>query len=339
MNPKRHHFLPEFYLNGFTRDGLLFLYDREKNEYRRQAPRNTAVIGHYYATENDGGEKDYGIEEFLSQIEGKAKPVIIKLEAGDTISHQERLDLACFIASLLTRTPKFERETEYIADTVHKIIAKEMIPTVEAAAELLRKTGTSENITPESMFKFIHEEQFYMKGHRNNTIRTMLDHTMKITKELAFMDWVIAHAAECAAFITTDSPLGFVVPDELRRTGEPVLGIASHKITKLIPLTHQITLLMGHCGAGFGHFSVNRHQVREINLAVATECERYVIGSDENLVRCIVRRSKVDKAKPGTRMKIENVPHPTDPMRSFLVARRVSADASDEPLKIITNEH
>jgi len=49
----------------------------------------------------------------------------------------------------------------------------------------------------------------------------------------------------------------------------------------------------------------------------------------------VVRRSKVDKAKTGTRMKDENVPHPTDPMRSFLVARRVPSNASDAPLRII----
>lgn len=50
--PKRHHFLPEFYLNGFTREGLLCVFDRETGEYRRQAPKNTAVIGHFYAFVN-----------------------------------------------------------------------------------------------------------------------------------------------------------------------------------------------------------------------------------------------------------------------------------------------
>ncbi|PYJ97417.1 MAG: hypothetical protein DME23_15650 [Verrucomicrobia bacterium] len=60
-NPKRHHFPPEFYLNGFTRDGLLWLYDRERKQYRRQAPHNTAITGHCYAFENEKGEKDYSV--------------------------------------------------------------------------------------------------------------------------------------------------------------------------------------------------------------------------------------------------------------------------------------
>ena len=109
------------------------------------------------------------------------------------------------------------------------------------------------------------------------------------------MDWVIVHAPECTAFITTDNPLGFVVSEDLKRSGEPVLGLASQKVTKIIPLTHQMALLMGKHGARLGHFSVNRHQVRDINLALATECERYVIAPEETLVRFIVRRSKVTR--------------------------------------------
>jgi hypothetical protein len=122
--PKRHHFLPEFYLTGFTRDNYLWLYDRKKDEYRRQHPHNTAVIGHYYTVENPRGEKDYSIEGFLSQIEGKAKSAIVKLDTGLGIAREERLDLAFFITLQLTRTPKFEREIERTADRAAKLLAK-----------------------------------------------------------------------------------------------------------------------------------------------------------------------------------------------------------------------
>jgi hypothetical protein len=338
--PKRHHFLPEFYLNGFARNALLWLYDRQKDEYRCQTPKNTAVIGHYYTFLNEQGEDDYSLENFLSQVEGKAKAVIGKLEARQSISADDRLYLAQFIAFLLSRTPKFERETEQIADSVHKLLAKEMIPTVEAAAQLLRQAGKEDKITPESMFKFVHEERFQVKGSRNNTIQIMLDKAEKVTKDLAFMNWLVVQADERSAFITTDSPLGYIVPEEFQRSGEPVLGLASQKVTKLIPLTQRLALYIGSFGAGFGYAPVcfSRQQVREFNVIVATECERYVIGRDEALVRCVVSRSKVDKSDPGTRIRVENVPHPTDPMRSFLVARRVTATAPDKPLKIVNDK-
>jgi len=47
--PKRHHYLPQFYLDKFSRSGSLYIFDRELNEYREQTPTNTAVKSHYYA--------------------------------------------------------------------------------------------------------------------------------------------------------------------------------------------------------------------------------------------------------------------------------------------------
>jgi hypothetical protein len=41
--PKRQHFLPRFYLEGFTHNGFLSLYDRDKKEYRKQQPASTGI--------------------------------------------------------------------------------------------------------------------------------------------------------------------------------------------------------------------------------------------------------------------------------------------------------
>jgi hypothetical protein len=147
------------------------------------------------------------------------------------------------------------------------------------------------------------------------------------------MDWVVVHATKRSSFITTDSPIGYVVPEEFLRSGEPVIGAGSEKITKLFPLTQTVGLLIGKYGAGLGHLRINRKQVREFNQTVAQEAERFLIGPDEDLVRSIVRKSKIDKTKPATQMKVDNVPHPSDPLRSMLVARRVTSDAPDVLLK------
>lgn len=151
--PKRHHFLPESYLFGFAQEGFVCLYDRQQHEYRWQQPRKTAVIKNFYTVLNTKNEKDYSIESFLAEAEGRAIPVISKLDDAESISASERLDLALFVALLLTRTPKFEREITEMADRVHKIIAKEMIPDVAAAADLLARSG-QQGITPESMLEF-----------------------------------------------------------------------------------------------------------------------------------------------------------------------------------------
>ncbi len=173
-----------------------------------------------------------------------------------------------------------------------------------------------------------------MKAPRELTLDTMLNQSARFYREIAMMNWFVFHADGHASFITADSPLGYVVDDEHRRSREPVLGFASEKVTKLIPLTSQTALLIAGPGVALGHFPADRNQVREINVAVAIECERFVIARDEALIRSIIPASKVDRGNPGTRMKVESIPNPTDPLRSYLVSRRVHADEPDTPFPI-----
>lgn len=337
-NPKRHHFLPEFYLSGFTRKGMLSIYDRQKKQYRVQAPRNTAVIGHYYSFLNTSGEVDYSVEKLLSQIEGKAKPVIRKLERDERISTDERIDLAMFLGMLFARVPKAEREAEEIADATIKQLTKHMFPTVDAVAAHLESKGKLGQISPDYFFNFIQNEEYAVKGNRNLAVEMLLEKGPDVGRALAMMDWMVVHAEPRASFITTDSPFGYIVPEKYQRSGEPVLGVASQKITKVIPLTASMALLVGKDGGALGHFEFNRDHVEELNVVVATEADRYVLGADEKLVRKVVTASKIDVARPGTRMRVDHVLHPTDPLRTFTIVRRVPADASDESLKIVVEE-
>lgn len=53
--PKRHHYLPRFYLDRFTDRGRLYLFDREEAEHRIQTPKNTAVQTHFYTADMPDG--------------------------------------------------------------------------------------------------------------------------------------------------------------------------------------------------------------------------------------------------------------------------------------------
>jgi len=77
--PRVHHYLPQFYLRRFCRDDYLWVYDRYKNEFRNQTPKNIAVEKDYYIVVDEVGKKKAEIETFFSVIEGKTNPVIEKI--------------------------------------------------------------------------------------------------------------------------------------------------------------------------------------------------------------------------------------------------------------------
>src|SRR5829696_9445381 len=71
--PKKHHYLPEFYLKGFSTAGELWVYDRKRGTYDKRRPETTAIRKGFYAVKDEHGKKDYGeVERRLSVIESHA---------------------------------------------------------------------------------------------------------------------------------------------------------------------------------------------------------------------------------------------------------------------------
>ena len=179
--PRLHHYLSQFYLKGFTRDDMLWVYDRQKDAYRSQHPKKTAAINDFYSIEGEDGELDPELEIKLSHIEAKTKPIIAALDEWKDITPEDSVYLSAFLAILHSRVPKFEREITEIADQATKAILKRMIPHADAAREHLRRRG-KKDIDPEHMADFVQNERFTVKGHRNNAIVTMLRQWPELAK-------------------------------------------------------------------------------------------------------------------------------------------------------------
>lgn len=334
--PKRHHYLPDFFLRQFGDGERLAVFDRTKNECRIQSPRNIAVIGHYYTFEWDDGTRDEEIEKMLCDVEGKAKPIIESLDQGRKIDEKDRVNLGYFLALLITRVPQHEKMCGDILDLTIKNLSKGFFPTAEAVVAHFKNTSHAMSSEEAASFhRFVHDELYTVKRSRNEAIVDMIERARQVAPHIILMDWIIVHTTEEAPFVLSDAPLGFIVDENDRGTGEPVLGIFSERVIKVIPLNQNICLLMveKECKAKLVHVSANEHEVDQLNTAVIQESERIVIGKDEKTVTEAVR-----KASPlpsvRSKMMLDEIPHPTDPMRSLLVMHRTQPGYEDIPLKL-----
>ena len=106
----QQHFLPAAYLSGFTpdgtREGLLYIYERDKDIFFRARPDKVAKRRNYYSIPLENGDYDDSVDDKITALENQAIPVLRKLLDRDyAISTFERALLAHLIAFQELRTP------------------------------------------------------------------------------------------------------------------------------------------------------------------------------------------------------------------------------------------
>lgn len=130
---------------------------------------------------------------------------------------------------------------------------------------------------------------------RQNVIKTMLQSSGTIASVLLEMQWMVGRVPSRMSLLTTDSPLLLIVPPELNGSRRGI-GIATPGVHKMIPLTRGLALFIGDFGDDLEFVQLTKGQVRANNLALASRCERFVIGGDEPLVQSVVRRTALATA-------------------------------------------
>lgn len=298
-DPKRHHYVPAFYLASFTRlrkrDDQFAVYDRDKNEFRTQTPDGSAHQRFYYATEGKLGERDLSIERFLGELEGASKPLIDKLENEVAIGDDERGTLALFFALLHTRVPQFERSLNEMADLTQKTINRIRYPTVEevrvAMREIDRERPFPSSATPEEAFEMLTGDEFTFAPHRNDAIRMMLRMAIEIGEVFNQFTWHIVHTEPDSQFLTIDAPVVLLPPPEW--TGERGYGFVTPGTMTMIPLTARCALFMENAGAAMDHRVMPDEGVHINNRAMVSHSERYVFGRDRSYLERVVTESRL----------------------------------------------
>ena len=306
--PKRHHYLPIFYLEYFCRAGTFCVFDREVNEFRQQTPKNTALKSHYYSVQDAKGNKRTEIECLLSQIEGHAKEVIENLLVRKTITPEEREELSIFIAFMMNRVPDFEKSINKVEEHLIQRVADLMFSDEARVQSIMdkrkRETGEKQTISAKELVEFHKSGQYDIVIHRSESLRLMLSLSLDIANCFRQMDWGIFHAPNKTSFVTTDNPVVLVPPQNYEHNSFWGVGIITPGAKKLFPLSQTACLIMYDLGDLVAHKDTDTQTVRRINLNVTSHADRFVIGRDEALVRNVVKTTKIDHYKRQGRFKI-----------------------------------
>jgi hypothetical protein len=314
--PKRHHYLPQFYLEGFSVEGRLFIYDEPRSQLRPGRATNTAVRGHYYSFINEQGGKDPSIEESLARIEGRAVPTFGALRRCQALSPEDRYNLSIFLGFLRCRTPAFERSVNEVLTGLAEVVIRKNLE--EPNADKIF------GAPPAELTACLESGGFELEAHPNERISQMIDFSRDLGKDFFVSNWTVLHTGAKSAFVTCDNPFAIISPNRRSNDiGFQRYGIGSPEVTTSFPLSSHECLLMSGVGGTLRHASASKEQVRRINLATIAETEELAVARDEVHLRSLIKRAGLGPARERTKLVVQNFCDPAgNPNRSVLITGR-----------------
>ena len=207
------------------------------------------------------------------------------------------------------RTPEFERAYNEMSEGLMKRITKDLFSSLDRTEEILRQEPKEERVTAEEIYQFVQSDEYRINFHRNASLRTMADLVTELTPEVMALNWAVVHATLDTSFVTTDAPFVLVAPNDFRSRGMVGFGLRTPGAVKLFPLSQSACLIMGDFIRDEGGFEIVHEKagvgkVTKINLALASRCERFLLGRDEALVKSIASRSRIDRTQPGPKTNL-----------------------------------
>lgn len=295
---KRQHFLPKFYLERFCRDGFLRLFDRETHKYRTQQPSNTGVIGHLYTFDDEQGRRRFDVEELFGRVESIAAPEIECLARKENLTSAQKAKVLLFVAFARNRTPEWITTVKSLTGDVMTKLMKFMFTDIERAQEILKKENghlsNEEQLSrAKSQIDFAQSDNYDVTVNDTFALQLALSLTSPIAKALTTKNWTVLHPQRAQdSFVTSDAPL---VLTYLRTQSPYGVGFGSPNAIVYFPLGQDTCLMFHGEGAALKHRNIPQNQVASVNRMVTANCQRFVIGRDESLIKSLVRNTRIYK--------------------------------------------
>lgn len=288
-DPRRHHFVPQFYLRRFADgDGRLGVIDLHKPKARRTATvGDVAVIKDFYTVVHTKGHDTTIVESVLAEIDGQAARLISRVAHGVIpLAGLDRFHFSLWLAMQAVRGPGPRRQMEAFGATMAKFEIA-MGATRERARRTLAERDGAE--PSEAQIEALLEAA--RRGApgvdivvpQNALVPAMLKLGFDTGVFLYERQWTILHT-EAPGVLTSDQPIALYTEPQNRQPFEGI-GIATADEI-LVPLDRS-HVLVAHELHDFptGILRVRGAELADLNRQIVQFAHGEVYGHPDDIGR------------------------------------------------------
>lgn len=270
--PRRHHYLPQFYLSGFTTtgepDGQLSLIGLKDGRRWRGTPNTVGHQRDFYRVEGVPGIEPNDLERGFADFEGRAAKVIRSISAKDQLpdDSDDFSFLINLVALMLARVPR-----------TRDVFSKPLREVSEMLAQIM---GLDEE--DQTVREMLATGAYTIEVSQAYQLKQLLRIVDIVLPVLAQRLWSLMIVPDDVDFVTSDCPVALVwtIPRPPSPFG-PGFGMAGTDVT--FPLTRRLALL-GRFEGPAETIRASRLQVANINARTCSYGGRFVCSSTEDLV-------------------------------------------------------
>lgn len=277
--PRKHHYLPQFYLEGFKvepqKGKKPHIWQIEKdNDQAFYSPviQDTGCIRDYHTLDFTDEEPDHkAVEAQLSKLESEQAVLVRKIRETKRIEASQIELLSAFISLMRYRVPSF-------ADHIEKFLRSVVIDRFKIMYQ-----GGKSGAPPPEMQELIDSKGIDEALQVSISNWKILSHMFEVGLGpeniglLAKYNYHICSAEEASFFVTSDNPVALYHPnyDKIRPYG---VGLTMKEVEVTFPLTSDILIRAGH-NLKPGASVASAEEVDEFNRRTIIMSERYVFTS------------------------------------------------------------
>jgi hypothetical protein len=318
MSARRHHYVPQFYLEGFSdsnTDGKIWQYDKESLQPLALYASSIAVRPNLYRLTNADGTRDpNSLEQAFCEVEGNFAKLKRRLDENPQLTDEDLPTFLVFAALMKARVPYHLDIIAEIGETLLKVGLSTLAANEQAFdhywEQMLKELGPAvSEVSKEELRQQFITGAYDPQLTQEEAVRMALKTVQTIYASIRDIRWRILTTTQDAPFVTCDNPFFYDDPTAdprylitrgvglLNRNVEIILPVSSTLVilgkrsqpehTLAVPplIVNQINLRMIACSQRFVYAGFFSDTLERFVKGQMTEADRLWLNITEDLIK------------------------------------------------------